>query len=290
MVAANFYRDICIHPKLNPCWVKCDEARPECRNCAVYGRPCPGYRPDGVFRNETKKVQRQVKRDANRVASTRIQTLTPPEESSDVVEIQRSSSARSSPLSLHSPTGATWEERALCYFFDQFTINGQNEDGMGNLQYLPSLYAQSVGSIEASSPTTCLRWAVDATALITLANTSHAPPLMIKARQGYGKALHILREVLTSPTEALKDETFASVVLLSLFEDISGERKGLFSSHTAGFEYLMKLRGIGQLASPRGREMFGFAYVHTVSSAFTDVSMSTGADSRIVCGNFGLGR
>jgi hypothetical protein len=87
---------------------------------------------------------------------------------------------------------------------------------------------------------------------------------MIKARQGYGNALRGLREALASPDSAVKDETFASVMLLSLYEDISGERNGLFSSHTAGFELLMKLRGESQLGHRRGRDMFNFAYAHTV--------------------------
>lgn len=137
---------------------------------------------------------------------------------------------------------------------------------MGHLEYLPSLYARC-GEISPPgelSPSACLRWAVDATALVTLANVAHAPPLMIKARQGYGKAIRGLRAALASPDQAVKDETFASVVLLSLFEDITGERNGLFSSHTAGFEFLMKLRGEDQLEHQRGRDLFGFAYTHTV--------------------------
>ena len=87
---------------------------------------------------------------------------------------------------------------------------------------------------------------------------------MNKARQGYGRALRGLQEALASPTNAVKDETFASVVLLSLYEDISGERNGLFSSHTAGFEFLTKLRGNTLVDHPHGRDMLTFAYAHTV--------------------------
>lgn len=179
----------------------------------------------------------------------------------------RGNVTRDSTLTLHRIADATWEQRALCYFFDQYTINADGEEGMGHLEYLPPLYARA-GEIDRQgrgSPAVCLRWAVDATALMTLATVSHAPPLMIKAREGYGKALKSLREALASPDSAVKDETFASVVLLSLFEDITGERNGLFSSHTAGFEFLMKLRGKGQMDHQRGRDMFNFAYAHTVS-------------------------
>lgn len=165
-------------------------------------------------------------------------------------------------LTLHPIADATWQERAVCYFFDQYTIPAASEEGMGHLEYLPSLYGElEQGNGPASLS---LRWAVEATSLMTLANVSHAQPLILKARQGYSKALQYLQNALFTRAEAVKDETFASVVLLSLFEDITGERKGLFSSHTAGFEHLMKLRGEEQLHNQRGREMFSFAWAHTV--------------------------
>ncbi|KAJ5753444.1 uncharacterized protein N7511_007597, partial [Penicillium nucicola] len=253
--------------------IKCDEAHPECRNCIIYRRPCPGYRPDAVFRNETKKVERLVKNgnhasasnssnNSNSESNSGTQAHTPDSESSVIVAgRRRPGNIQSNPtLTLYSPADSNWEQRALCYFFDQFTIKADGEDG-GHLDYLPPLYAREIGQ-GGRTPSSCLRWAVDATALMTLANAKNAPPLMNKARLGYGKALRSLQEALASPTDAVKDETFASVVLLSLYEDISGERNGLFSSHTAGFEFLMKLRGEGQMDHRRGRDMFNFAYTH----------------------------
>lgn len=176
-----------------------------------------------------------------------------------------------STLTLRRIADSSWEERALCYFFDQYTACAEDEEGMGHLEYLPPLYTRAgeVNGNGAGSPAACLRWAVDATALMTLASASNAAPLMIKARQGYGKALRGLREALASSDSAVEDETFASVMLLSLFEDITGERNGLFSSHTAGFGFLMKLRGKSQLDHQRGRDMFNFAYAHTVRPAFS---------------------
>lgn len=179
-----------------------------------------------------------------------------------------------SPLTLQRIADSSWEERAVCYFFDQYAVNCDQKDGMGHLEYLPPLYARA-GEIDprgGGSPAACLRWAVDATALMALANASNATPLMVKARQDYGRALGGLREALASPDSAVKDETFASVMLLSLFEDISGERNGLFSSHTAGFELLMKLRGKSQLNHQRGRDMFNFAYAHTVRLLTLDLN------------------
>ncbi|QQK45200.1 C6 transcription factor, putative [Penicillium digitatum] len=250
--------------------IKCDEAHPECRNCIIYGRPCPGYRPDAVFRNETRKVERLVKSSASVNAhgnsDSQDSSSNPSSAMSAISHRQRASSHGKlhgkTALTLYSPADSSWEQRALCYFFDQYTIKADSEDG-GHLEYLPPLYARELGRQSGESPSTCLRWAVEATALMTLANAKNAPPLMNKARQGYGRALRGLQEALASPVNAVKDETFASVVLLTLYEDISGERNGLFSSHTAGFEFLTKLRGNTLIDHPRGRDMLTFAYAHT---------------------------
>ena len=165
------------------------------------------------------------------------------------------------PLALYKVSDSTWEERAICYFFDQYTTFGVTGEGdcMNHLQFLPSLYAQCM-----DDPSSCLRWAVDATSLITLSNEAKVPWLDVKARKSYGIALRGLRQALQSRSQAVQDETFAAVVLLSLFEDITGERNGLSSSHTAGFELLMKLRGESQLGHQLGRDLFSFAYAQTV--------------------------
>ncbi|KAJ5223806.1 transcriptional regulator family: Fungal Specific TF, partial [Penicillium chermesinum] len=178
---------------------------------------------------------------------------------SDASSRMSSASSSSSSLDLISIPDATWLQRAICYFFDQFTISPDCE-GIGHMDYLPPLYAQLDPRTREPSGN-CLQWAVDATALMAYAQGLSAPPLMHQARQRFGKALRSLREALISPTQAAKDETFAAMLILSLYEDISGERNGLHSSHTAGFEYLMKLRGQGQLEHQRGRDMFNFAYV-----------------------------
>ncbi|KGO73878.1 hypothetical protein PITC_016440 [Penicillium italicum] len=249
---------------------KCDEAHPQCRNCSIYGRPCPGYRPDAIFRNETRKVERLMKSSAsvNAHRNTNSQDSSPTSDSlTSVLSHRQRASLRGkhhgkATLTLYSPPDSSWEQRALCYFFDQYTLKADSEDG-GHLEYLPPLYARELGRQSGESPSSCLRWAVEATALMTLANAKNAPSLMNRARQGYGRALRGLQEALASPANAVKDETFASVVLLSLYEDISGERNGLFSSHTAGFEFLAKLRGNTMIDHPRGRDMLTYAYAHT---------------------------
>ncbi|KAL7653855.1 hypothetical protein ACMYSQ_008529 [Aspergillus niger] len=239
--------------------IKCDEGRPGCRNCGIYGKPCPGYRSDGIFRNETHKVQQLMNDKAKACSSSSSRTQTQPS-SHDVSgggkDLQKTT------LSAYQISDATWEERAICYFFDQFTIVECNAfGGMGHLGFLPSLYAdcrdQNVGNPASMS----LRLAVDATALMALSNRVNVPGVVTQARYRFGLALRRLQEALDLPLEAAKDETFATLVILSLFEDISGDRHGLTSAHTVGFEALTRLRGESQLGHAAGLDMFKYAYV-----------------------------
>jgi hypothetical protein len=161
---------------------------------------------------------------------------------------------------------SAWEERAICFFFDQYTCSNETGECISHLGFLPSLYAlcRDAGEKECSASSSSLRLAVDATALVTLSNEIREPSLIVKARYLYGMALQRLRQALESRTQAVRDETLASVVLLSIFEDITGERNGLASSHTVGLEILMKLRGMSQFGHAQGRDLFNFAYTHTV--------------------------
>ncbi|CEL00731.1 hypothetical protein ASPCAL00328 [Aspergillus calidoustus] len=229
--------------------IKCDEALPECGNCRTYGRPCPGYRLESIFRNETSKVEQLVKK-TNGVPLGGYRGR------------RRDSTTPS--LSLYHVADSTWEERAVCYFFDQYTSVAEDDNqAISHLSFLPSLYAFCRDNEPDSLTASCLRHAVDATALMALTNDVNAPSLALRAREYYGHALRGLRQALATQTQAVKDETLTTMVLLALFEDITGERNGLASSHSAGFELLMKLRGQGQLGHAQGRDLFHFAYTHT---------------------------
>ena len=183
-------------------------------------------------------------------------------------------------LSLYHVADATWEDRASCFFFDQYILDPDDEYGRGHLEYVPELYTRSQeASIFGETPSSaCLRWAVDATGLMTLAQRGHALPLMVRARQTYGKALRSLQAALASAEQAVRDETFAAVMILSVYEDITGERNGLFSAHTAGFDFLMKLRGERQMRNQYGREMFHFGWTRKVR-LFFPVSRTRGEAS-----------
>lgn len=64
---------------------------------------------------------------------------------------------------------------------------------------------------------------------------------------------------------AVRNETLGAIVMLMLFEDINSERKSLMSTHVSGIQYLLKLRGPGQLGDPATRSLFHFAFTQMVS-------------------------
>ncbi|KAJ5484112.1 hypothetical protein N7539_005908 [Penicillium diatomitis] len=267
--------------------IKCDEGRPGCRNCSIYGRPCPGYRPSAVFRNETGKVEQPLKKDASprdkssAISNSGDSSSASASTVSDFVSIspsqmsqaltptvgfngtsQQALMALKPSLSLYQMADATWEQRASCFFFDQYILDPDHEYGRGHMEYVPALYARSQeASIFGANPSAaCLRWAVDATGLMMNAKQRHSLPLLTRARQAYGKALRNVRTALASTEQAIRDETFAAVMVLSVYEDITGERNGLFSAHTAGLDFLMKLRGERQTWNQCGRDMFNFGW------------------------------
>ena len=262
----------------------------------MYGKPCPGYRQDTIFRNETHKVERLVQKNnpseldaegqvlqpvvAGPVAATApgVPDITSTTASREITFRAGSTSSGGSsqwearsPMSLFQIADSTWEDRAICYFFDQYTGYDELTTGVSHLGFLPDLYAlcREQGPQQEGSASSCLLRAVDATALMALGNESKVPFLTVRARNNYGLAIRELRQALYSRTQAVKDETFATLAILSLFEDIAGERNGLSSSHRVGFELLMKLRGASQLGHQQGRDLFNFAYTHTVRTYFS---------------------
>lgn len=268
----------------------------------VYGKPCPGYRQDTIFRNETRKVERLVKKTGNGNGNESDSQSTGADEKEQeqpgtttagpVVRRTPDTVAGTSPsssenlasgtptttdaaaaaattLSLRRVSDSSWDDRAICYFFDQYTTDDGSAIAFSHLGFLPALYTQCQGqSTQGDIASIGLRRAVDATALMSLGNEAKMPALVIRARNKYGCALRELRSTLGFRSQAVKDETLATLAVLAMFEDIAGERKGLSSSHTVGFAALMKLRGSAQLEHQQGRDLFNFAYTHTVIFIF----------------------
>ncbi|KAJ5325495.1 uncharacterized protein N7506_008597 [Penicillium brevicompactum] len=218
--------------------VKCDEGKPACGNCAVYGRKCPGYQTSIplVFRNENKKIERLVKKDQKGSRKSRSQR-------EDVTEVVVRSTAIPTPEpDLTIPRfllDSSWEYHGHCYFLDQFTLPIEPDGSPEPLDSIPMLYTLCQRN-QAGAPMESLRAAMDAAAFASMANHANVSSLAVQARKKYGQALKHLNIALSSVQEL--------------------ERQSLMSTHVAGIQYLLKLRGVQQLGDPATRSLFHFAF------------------------------
>jgi hypothetical protein len=100
---------------------------------------------------------------------------------------------------------------------------------------------------------------IKAVGLAGISNVANSPELMEDARKSYSTALHLVNTALKSPTDVTKDSTLLSVMVLSVFETITGHcHRSLhaWSKHISGAAALVKLRGPNQLHSRAGFRLF----------------------------------
>ncbi|KAJ5113180.1 hypothetical protein N7456_001714 [Penicillium angulare] len=240
--------------------IKCDETKPFCRNCFIYGTVCPGYRRTQplIFRNENEKTERRVQ--TGRKKRTSESSAESTSNGSELVPLAPSRRLIKDQLAVpRFLLDSSWEHHGHCYFLDQFTLPTEPDGSPGPLDSIPLLYSLCEGKLN-DAPTASLRASLDAVAFASLANRGNVPCLGIQARRKYGEALRKLSLSLGSVKDAIRTETLGAIVMLMLFEDINGERNSLMSTHVSGIQYLLKIRGPGQLADPATRSLFHFAF------------------------------
>jgi len=122
----------------------------------------------------------------------------------------------------------------------------------GHLDYLTNSCGEDGADASLGS-------AIKAVGLASFAHASHAPSLYKNARYQYTKALQATNNALRSPVHVKKDSTLTAIMVLSIFETITGcNQRSLqaWAEHVNGAAALLKLRGRDQLNTPRGRRMF----------------------------------
>ena len=103
------------------------------------------------------------------------------------------------------------EDRATCFFFDNF-VSADRIFSMGsNLKYLPNV-------IQQDCVDSALSGIVIAIGMASISNTEKSPELMLAARQKHSSVLRVINASLQDPEKAKADPTFAAVLLLGLFE------------------------------------------------------------------------
>lgn len=100
---------------------------------------------------------------------------------------------------------------------------------------------------------------VTAVGLVGVAQMTRSQTALDAARKSYGKALQLTNAALRDQTEAVKDTTMLSVLILGLFEMIGGSSARTteaWQKHLNGAAALAKIRGMAQFRSRAGIRMF----------------------------------
>jgi hypothetical protein len=102
-------------------------------------------------------------------------------------------------------------DQSLCLFFATYIADPQNEDDLGYLNYLPTMY------LEANEGSSLVE-TVHAVALTYMYNKGSHVEVKQSARRHYGNALKTINEALQNPIERLTDNTLLSIWLIQIYE------------------------------------------------------------------------
>lgn len=225
---------------------QCGKERPSCLECRWKSIDCSGYKPKVSlnFKDESqlaaKKVHGRKQRRVQEKSSAQFRARSKPcghagnKQPSDIV-------ALADPHYLPIPI----LDVALSYFVTQ---------------YLPSTFLNGIWPLYSrAGPGSPLYISVYAPALASLAIDSGHHQLMTSARSHYARGIHRTNQALSDPEERKTDDSLASIAHLSLFESISFDERTVrpnWTAHVLGALEILKLRGLGQLETHIGRELY----------------------------------
>ncbi|KAI2812285.1 transcriptional regulator family: Fungal Specific TF [Aspergillus niger] len=229
--------------RCRPRRLKCDWGKPSCSQCIRAKVDCPGYRSalEYKFRDQSRdvirKAQLKAERESEEISKRQKRTV-----KGNSNQMLTYSSSPSSNLSY--PTA----ELAKGYLFVNYIAKG---DRGAYMPYLSTL----ANHLESSA----VNDALTAAGLAALSNIYRSRQLMYTARQHYMTALSQTSSSLSHAHLSTRDETLATVVLLSMFEVLTCS-DGLFINrwikHLDGAAILIETRGPEQLTRPEGLALF----------------------------------
>lgn len=135
---------------------------------------------------------------------------------------------------------------------------------------------------------------VTAVGLVGVAQMTRSQTALDAARKSYGKALQLTNAALRDQTEAVKDTTMLSVLILGLFEMIGGSSARTteaWQKHLNGAAALAKIRGMAQFRSRAGIRMFFMLTQNTMISCIqNELPMRTFLPASSKFGHLALSR
>lgn len=224
--------------------IRCDQARPVCRECTRTNRECLGYRDELslMFRDQTESVSRKARSSqSSSAASTPSSSSTRrmPSRSahptllgrsyassvttnsstdledpaidfgSDPLHKFRMRHARQSLIGIYPNTGIS-EQEAICFFLQSHAIPGN----FLITDILTDFLMESGGSVSQRA----IQSSIVAVATAMLSRVRRVASLSQAARREYGSALNLVNQALADANQAKTNQTLGAVVLLALYE------------------------------------------------------------------------
>jgi hypothetical protein len=150
----------------------------------------------------------------------------------------------------------SFQERGTAYFFSRYVALDDNAchqkfDFVYEIwRPVSMLPERQVDGVMAS---------MTAVGLAGLSTLTRCPTMMDWARRSYGTALCLTNYALKNPKEAIKDSTMLSVLILGMYEMMTGrspQTVRAWQEHINGAAALAKVRGTSQFHTPGGIRMF----------------------------------
>jgi len=150
----------------------------------------------------------------------------------------------------------TCQERGTAYFFSRFVTLDENACHQ-RFDFIYDIWKPT--SLMPERQLDGVMASMTAVGLVGVANLTHSKEVMDGARKSYGTALRLTNAALRNPKEAAKDTTMLSILILGLFEMMTGpsaKSMQAWHEHVNGAAVLAKMRGPSQFRTRSGVRMF----------------------------------
>ncbi|EQB50895.1 hypothetical protein CGLO_09634 [Colletotrichum gloeosporioides Cg-14] len=162
----------------------------------------------------------------------------------------------SPPTTLLYALAPSYQERGTAFFFSRYVSVDENACYQ-NYDFVFDIWRPA--SMLPSRQVDGVMASMTAVGLAGLADLTKCHRTMDWARRSYGTALRLTNDALRDPSEAVKDTTMLSILVLNTYEMLTGrspQTVRAWQEHLNGASALAKMRGLAQFRSRAGVRMF----------------------------------
>jgi hypothetical protein len=148
-------------------------------------------------------------------------------------------------------------EKGTAFFFSRYVA--KDSSCYENYAFIYDVWSPPGLTKRGTERSDCVTASMAAVGLSGLAQLTRSPDTMNLARQSYGIALQLTNAAIKDSSDAIKDSTMLSVLILGTYEFVSGRTPATmraWQEHVNGAATLACMRGARQFATKAGTQMF----------------------------------